>query len=82
MTKTNERATTHYEGCWRHKGHHTCAVARCDYLAAEMERRTAELRAAEETIRLQRARLGHCEEARDRLYRELEQAQAAGEATP
>jgi hypothetical protein len=31
---------THYDGCWRSRGHHNCAVARVEQLEGEAERMT------------------------------------------
>lgn len=34
---------THYEGCWRERGHHNCAVARVDELREELAAARAEM---------------------------------------
>ena len=31
-----DRGSTHWEGCYRHRGHHNCAVVRADELAAQV----------------------------------------------
>lgn len=37
---------THWEGCWRERTHHECAVARCDELERERDALRAGLREA------------------------------------
>lgn len=33
-----DEGRTHYDGCWRNRGHHNCAVAHADRLIAELRK--------------------------------------------
>lgn len=46
----NDEGRTHWDGCWRERGHHKCAVAEADRLRAQLKGQKAGLAILEDAL--------------------------------
>lgn len=76
------KGKTHYEGCWATPGHHNCAVAKIDDLAARGARNKWRERAEEAERRLANRRAAHKAAEEDLAARTVERDQLLAKVKP